>query len=193
VLLRGGTVTTGGASYVEDMSEDTFATALAENVYTPDLDNPFRGRRSVVKQSVTKQLKEQKKLRKLLLSSFNAKLQKLYSRFIFALGKIASVQDLQISNVDLEKLILWLSYFADSQPDRKNFHIALSGFRRDATSRSVKYIYLETLRTIHELLSAHSSSPALKELRIVIGEIIKTVDEFNDAFVNTLGKLRAFR
>lgn len=175
----------GGASLDITTADDSdIRTALA------DENNPFKGRTQSTRKSITKQLNQKEQLRKQLFAVLNSQLKDQYNKFKFVLGTIGKKLGGEIElSLDLELFIRQLQNFSDSQPDRKDIHIALSGYRKDLGTTWVKHQYMENLYAISEAaakLADTKNGKYFSELKSVVDGIINVVLEFNKNFTGAL-------
>jgi hypothetical protein len=173
-----------------DPSEASFADMADDVSWTDSSKSPFIGRTQSYRHSISKQLRDQKKYRNLLFSDFNSQIKANYAQFINALAKISGKVGGEIQTTDkLALFIRLLNNFAKIQPERKNLHIALSGYRSDSASNYIKYQYMDYLDILKEeaqSLSNGSGGQYFREIATILKNLIKTIDEFNMTFVKSL-------
>jgi hypothetical protein len=153
---------------------------------------PFEGRREPHRRSVEKQLYQQKLYRKQLLVMLNDQIKDAYVRILSTLGLVAKKFGTEIeASPEIEMFLKQLSHWADSQPNRENIHVALSGYRKDSQSMYMKYQYVENLLTLSETLGSMTGvrgSQYFRELKLEIDNLLKLIDEFNDKFTKTMSE-----
>jgi hypothetical protein len=178
----------GGAVSSYDRSYADAAEIATSGSY--DDTNPFSGRLQSDKKSIRKQLDEKTLLRKELFGSLNNKFRDSYAKIKYSLSKIGKKLGSDIeASPELEMFIKQLENFANSQPDRHNMHIALSGYRKDINSEYIKYQFMENLHSISESvkpLIKCKHSDLFKGVKDSVDELIKLVVEFNETFLKTL-------
>jgi len=162
--------------------------SLADAMWEDPSNTPFVGRRNAYRKSVGKQVVEQARFRRILFADFHKMLKQKYQEFVFSLEKLARKLDPSTSAPKVENLIRLLKGFAASQPNKKNLHIALSGYRTDTFSVYNKTQFMEYLHLIMEEAKELSSkkNDGFGEIAKACVDIIKLVDEFNMTFTNTL-------
>lgn len=92
---------------------------------------------------------------------------------------------------ELDLLIKQLNNFANSQPDRENIHIALSGYMRDPVSNFVRYQFIESILAVEEIADeiVHQKQKGyeyVKQISDAIKQLISSVDQFHGAFIQHL-------
>jgi hypothetical protein len=188
---KGGFI--GGDPISMEPSESSFADMVDDATWNDPTASPFSGRTQSYRTSIGKQLKDQRKYRNMLFTDFNVQIKTSYKNIIALIGKISQKVGNEIpTSPKLEKFIRLLVSFSAIQPDKKNLHIALSGFRSDSTSNYVKYQFLDYLDMIKEEadnLSSDSGGMYFKELSNAFGVLIRIIDDFNINFTKTLSEL----
>lgn len=183
---KGGAVTTYGNSYA-DAAEIATSGSYDEN-------NPFRGRLQSDKKSIRKQLDEKTLLRKELFGALNNKFKDSYTKIKYSLAKIGKKLGSSIeASPELELFIKQLENFANSQPDRHNIHIALSGYRKDIESEYIKFRFMENLHTISETavpLITGAQADLFRDVKTHVDGLINLIVEFNATFLKTLTDIR---
>jgi hypothetical protein len=175
--------TKGGAvSYDSSYADDAdMQTAIDKD------QNPFQGRPQSDRKSITKQVDQRTILRKQLFAALNNKFKDHYSKIKFSLSLIGKKLGNKIEvSPELEMLIKQLEYFAESQPDRHNLHIALSGYRKDLNSEYLKYQFMESLYAVSETLAPLASVEAFKDLKMHVDALIKLIVDFNTTFLKSI-------
>lgn len=169
---------------------DSFADAADIDTYTSNVENPFAGRPQAAKRSVIKQISDKQQLRKQLFLTLNQKIKADYDKIKLSLAHISRKIGGEIELCpELDVFVRQLNNFADSQPDKQNIHIALSGYRTDIESTFVKYQFMENLYAISESandLLACKGGQAFKEIKDAVDTLTHNVEEFNATFLNTL-------
>jgi hypothetical protein len=180
---KGGMYKRGG------YEKNSFAEMVSDGMYKSK-KSLFKGRSHANRNSIQSQLQTQKRHKKQALSAFDKQLKTRYNTIINDLGRIGKRIGSQIPvSDDLRVFIRGLGYFEGVQPDRKNLHKALSGYRVDIMSEYVKHDYVASLETIQESLSKLVSSEggsSFKDLNSSIGYLLNDVKQFNDTFANVL-------
>ncbi|MGL5935429.1 MAG: hypothetical protein ACRCZI_07375 [Cetobacterium sp.] len=186
---RGGEISGGNQGGASNLDIST-ADDSDIRTMTADENNPFKGRTQSSRKSITKQISDKAQLRKQLFAILNQQLNDRYVKFKYLLGTIGKKIGGEIDlSIDLELLMRQLNNFANSQPDKKDIHIALSGYRKDLGTTWVKHQYMENLQGISEACAKMSGTKHGKlfaELKGCVDEIIDVVMEFNKNFVNAL-------
>jgi hypothetical protein len=186
---RGGFV--GGSSIGE--YDESFADAADVASKVASEDNPFKGRPQSQRKSITKQLDQKKQLRKGLFVTLNTKIKDSYTKIKFALSKLGKKIGNEVDlTPELDMFVRQLDNFSKSQPDRKDIHVALSGYRKDVGTSWVKHQFMENLyaisETIEPLVSAKSGS-LFKDIKVEVDQLINLVAEFNETFTNTMSNI----
>jgi hypothetical protein len=183
---KGGMYKRGG------YEKNSFAEMVSDGMYKSK-KSLFKGRSHANRNSIQSQLQTQKRHKKQALSAFDKQLKTRYNTIINDLGRIGRKIGSQIPvSDDLRVFIRGLGYFEGVQPDRKNLHKALSGYRVDIMSEYVKHDYVASLETIQESLSKLVSSEggsSFKDLNSSIGYLLNDVKQFNDTFANVLTEI----
>jgi hypothetical protein len=162
----------------------------AEMSLQSENDNPFKGRPESNRKSIAKQLEQKKYLRKQLFAVLNQQIKDKYNDLKFSLSKIAKKIGSSIEvSPELESFVKQLANFSNSQPDRKDIHIALSGYRKDMSSEWVKHQYMENLYAIAEaadMLAKSKNGEVFKDVKNCVDSLIDVILEFNANFAKTL-------
>ena len=164
-----------------------FAQLVSDSLYR-DPTSVFKGRRHADKQSIGRSLNKRTVYREKLFSALNQQIQDCYNHIISELYKIGKKigSDIPITDT-LRSFVRQLGYFSGVQPDRKDLHIALSGYRRDVNSEYVKHDFLKSLDTLKDAAdSVASGSTYFKNVSSAIHRLIKIIDDFNSTFTKTL-------
>lgn len=179
-------VYTGGDS---DLTP-SFADMADQATYVYSSDSPFKGRTQSYRKSVSKQIRDKDLYRKQLFVAFNGQIKEKYVRIKHSLGLLGKKIGSEIElTPELDLFIKQLSNFANSQPDKQNLHIALSGYKKDVNSAFVKHQFMENLLGLSECLDdllKMSNSSLLKDIKVNIDALVKDVDDFNDTFTKSL-------
>jgi len=187
----------GGDIISMEPSESSFADMVDDANWSDPTSNPFSGRSQSYRSSVGKQLKDQRKYRNMLFADLNVKIKANYRNIISIIGRISQKVGGEIQpSPKLEKFIRLLVSFSKIQPDKKNLHIALSGYRSDSTSNFIKYQfldYLDILKEESDNLSRESGGMYFKELANAFHELIRLIDDFNIVFTKSLSELHIVR
>jgi len=178
------------ASYLEKKRggfDDTFGDMTDDSTWSESVPTPFDGRTQSYRNSISKQIKEQHKYKKLLFNDFNRQIKASYMEIIFILDKISKKFTTDLSNpTEVEEFIRLLNSFARTQPERSDIHLALSGHKSDSTSLYVKNQYMDYLYNISEelqkLVSTRKLNESYSSLLNAFNKLIKTVDDFNINF-----------
>lgn len=169
-----------------------FAQMISDGMYK-DLDSIYQGRRQSQKKSITTQLKNRESFREKLFQDLNHQIKNSYNNIILDLYKIGKKIGSEIPVTDkLHTFIRQLSYFAEVQPDRKNLHKALSGWRQDVKSEYVKHDFIRSLETVASAssdLSSGISGSYFKNIEASIHKLIKIITDFNETFTKTLTEI----
>jgi hypothetical protein len=140
------------------------------------------------RKSVGLQMKEHEHFRKMLFVDLKKLLRSHYQKIIenvsFITKKIGN--EIPISN-DLYKFVKRFEEI--ESPDRENLHIALSGYRKDVTSRHIKNVFMASLHAINKSLEPLKTGPQgqkFREIQDSISQLIKSIDDFSDKFVKSI-------
>lgn len=176
-----------------DIGEVSYASMVDDTTWRDPTNTPFQGRTQSYRRSVEKQIREQKKFRDMIFHDFNSKLRKHNEGIAYAVGIIAKKIGNEIpSTPQLEQFIKLIRGFADTQPNRKNIHLALSGYRTDALSSYTKFRYLDYAKNLIEECNTHSKGKGgeyFRELGTQIKNLVNSVDTFTRSFTETLSKV----
>ena len=166
-----------------------FADMVSDSLYRED-GGVFKGRIHADRKSIGRTLHKRDVYREKLFSSLNQHLRNCYNQIITELYKVGKKIGTEIKISDtLRAFIRQLGYFSGVQPDRRNLHKALNGYRRDVNSEYVKHDYLKSLESVKDAASTLASSDGgayFKNIESSIARLIKVVDDFNDTFTKTL-------
>ena len=164
-----------------------FAQLVSDSLYR-DPTSVFKGRRHADKQSIGRSLNNRTVYREKLFTALNQQIHDCYNHIISELYKIGKKigNDIPITDT-LRSFVRQLGYFSGVQPDRKDLHIALSGYRHDVNSEYVKHDFLKSLDTLKDAAdSVASGSTYFKNVSSAIHRLIKIIDDFNSTFTKTL-------
>jgi hypothetical protein len=166
-----------------------FAEMISDGLYR-NTDSVFQGRRNAQKGSITTQLKTRERHREKLFQTLNHQIQTCYNNIILELYKIGKKIGSEVPVTDkLHYFIRQLGYFSDVQPNRKNLHKALSGYRQDVKSEYVKHDFIRALETVSSAssdLASGSGGNYFKSLSSTINKLTKVISDFNETFTKTL-------
>ena len=137
-----------------------------------------------------KQINQKKELRKQIFITLNGQIRNIYDKIKYSLSIIGKKIGNEIElTPELDLFIRQLNNFAESQPDRQNIHIALSGYRKDINSTFVKYQFMENIEALSEIaqmLIDKKNGQIFKDVKTNVDNLIHLVDEFNKVFTDTL-------
>jgi hypothetical protein len=183
----------GYAGGAIDEFSPSFADA-ADIETSATMDGPFKGRPQAGRKSIGKQIDEKKHLRQQLFVVLNSQIKHDYDKIKYSLANIGQKIGGEIDlSPELDVFIRQLNNFAESQPDRQNIHIALSGYRTDISSTFVKWQFMENLYAITESAAALVTGKAgsiFKDVKDSIDSLIKAVNNFNETFTGTLSDIQ---
>lgn len=169
-----------------------FADMVSDSLYR-DRDSVFKGRNHADKRSVGRTLHKQSVYREKLFSSLNQQIRDCYNVIITDLYKVGKKIGGEIKITDsLRLFIRQLGYFSGVQPDRKDLHKALSGYRKDVKSEYVKHDFiksLETLKDASKSAAVDNNNIYFKNLDASISKLIKVIDDFNSTFTKALSEV----
>lgn len=186
---RGGIA--GGSKIGE--FDSSFADAADIATMASAEDNPFKGRLQSSRKSITKQLNQKAQLRKGLFIALNDQIKDRYTKLKFSFAKLGKKIGSEVDlTPELDMFIRQLDNFSACQPDRKDIHVALSGYRKDVGSTWVKHQFMENLYAISETAEALVNSKngsIFKDIKADVDSIIDLVVEFNKTFTNTMSDI----
>jgi hypothetical protein len=166
-----------------------FADMVDDALYR-DGDSVFKGRRHADKRSIGRTLHKSEVYRVKLFTTLNQQIHDSYDKIITELYKIGKKIGGEIKITDtLKAFIRQLGYFSGVQPDRKDLHIALSGYRRDVKSEYVKHDFIKSLETLKDAADSSTSGTGgaqFKNISAAIHHLITVIDDFNTTFTKTL-------
>src|SRR6476661_3599745 len=174
----------GGAIMGDSLADDA---ALASN---ESLDGTTYGRSFTGQKRISKQIEQKRVLRKQLFATLNNQIKEHYKKLQYSLSVLGKKigNDVELTP-ELTTFVNQLSRFAESQPDRKNLHIALSGYRTDPSSEYVKYQFMENLYAISESadpLAKQKYGTSFRDVKNIVDSIIQLIIEFNATFTKSL-------
>ena len=73
--------------------------------------------------------------------------------------------------------------------DQENFHIILTGYRRDAYAKDMRNKFIETLNTLSKAAASLSSGPGgslFTTVKTAVDNIVSIVDQFKDKFLKAV-------
>jgi hypothetical protein len=164
-----------------------FASMVSDSLYKKD-NGVYTGRVHANKRSLTTELRTKEVLRERLFATLNTKIRNNYNSIISDLYKVGKKigNDIKISD-DLRMFIRQLGYFSGVQPDRKDLHKALSGYRKDVNSQYVKHDFMKSLESIIEACSSDLMKYSeIKSLANSIEHLLNDIDTFNNTFTKAL-------
>jgi hypothetical protein len=178
----------GGGEFDSSFADDADAAT-----YTDATPTVFKGRPQSSRTSISKQIRDKAQLRKQLFSVFNNQVKSHYDKIKYSISCIGKKIGGEIPLTQkLDVFIRQLNNFSESQPDKQNMHIALSGYRKDTNSTFVKYQFMENLYAISEAagaLTTEKNGQMFKEIKNSVDALITLVNEFNTTFTNTLSDI----
>ncbi len=140
------------------------------------------------KRSLEYRIEQQKKYRRLIFKDFEKRLQPEYNKIINAVHAIAPFIGNEIPVNDA--LLDFVKVFQNIQEvDQENFHVILTGYRRDAYSKDERNKFLETLNSISRIVSHLSSGPKGEQFRRIkssIDNLVSIIDTFKDKFLKAI-------
>ncbi len=186
------------ASYLEkkkggyNIGEVDFASMVDDATWQDNTNSPFDGRTQSYRKSVGKQIHEQEKYRNMVFSDFNKQLKDKYQSIVYVLEKLSGKVGTEIQpSPELERFIRLIHGFGEIQPNRKDLHKALSGYKTDALSNFTKFQYLDYLDHLlneAKALSSGKGGELFATLAKCFSDLISTVDDFNKNFVNAISE-----
>jgi len=189
---KGGYESDAGNDYAGGDDGMGFADMVSDSLYR-DRDSVFKGRNHADKRSVGRTLHKQSVYREKLFSSLNQQIRDCYNVIITDLYKVGKKIGGEIKITDsLRLFIRQLGYFSGVQPDRKDLHKALSGYRKDVKSEYVKHDFiksLETLKDASKSAAVDNNNIYFKNLDASISKLIKVIDDFNSTFTKALSEV----
>ena len=165
-----------------------FAQLVSDSLYQ-DTSSVFKGRRHADKHSIGRSINNRDSYREKLFSALNQQIQDCYNQIITELYKIGKKIGGEIKVTDtLRSFIRQLGYFSGVQPDQKDLHKALSGYRTDVNSEYIKHDFLKSLETLKDAAdsAASGNNPNFKSVSAAVHQLIKVIDDFNTTFTKTL-------
>lgn len=167
---------------------DGYADMVSDTLYRSP-DGVFKGRRFANQNSIGTELHKRNVYRERLFGTLYNEIQMCYNQIISELYKVGKKIGNEIVVSDkLRMFIRQLGYLAGTQPDKKDLHKALSGFRRDVNSEYIKHDFLKALDAVRDATSELSESNGgyFKNIENSITRLIKVIDDFNDTFTKAL-------
>ena len=188
-LSKKGGVMGGDHSVGEDDGFSFGANLLDDNMYN-EAENVYSNRRHATNRSIERTLANKDKTKKKLFQMLNNQIKSRYNKITIELSKIAKKMghDIKI-NDSIHTFMRQLSYFDGVQPDRKNLHKALSGYRLDTRSQYIKNDYVTSLYTLSDAAdecAKGTGSSAFKELSNALDDLIELIDGFNKNITKSL-------
>jgi hypothetical protein len=143
------------------------------------------------KTALSRRIKKQKKFRDILFVDFNKSIKDQYTKIIVTLNKIIPKIGKEIEIND--KLDTFIKRFMEwKNPEKENIHLALSGFRKDATSRYEKNEYMAALQVLADSvkpLEKEKHGQLFTELHRHLEGLMKLIDDFNDTFLKAITQI----
>lgn len=156
-----------------------------------DPDYNVAGRRFLGKKSLSRKIHEQDKARDMLFYDLNKLIQTHYQKIVAAAYKLAPKLGNEVPLSDA--LDNFITRFNDIEgADRENLHKALSGYRKDITSKYVKGRFMDGLEVLVESITPLEKGPGGEYFRIIkksVEQLIMAIDNFNDVFVKALTEI----
>jgi hypothetical protein len=166
-------------------SDDSFADMVSDGMSSVD-DSVYQGRKYSKRKAIQSQLKNSTKFRKTLFADLDSQLKSHFEIIIDAVNRIGRKLGSDIPNsAEVESFIKNMVYLSESTPDRKDLHEALSGYRKDATSRYVKSEFLDRLyavRTVSKQCANGHGGQLFIGVADAVGKLIELINMFNDDF-----------
>lgn len=147
----------------------------------------------VQENSLGKRIERQSKFRDQLFKDFNDNLLVAYRRIVAAASDIGpKIGDtIPISN----ELADFIKTFSEmDMADRENFHIVLTGYMRDASSRDLSNRFLSSINVLHhhlEKLQSTKSAAEFREMNDAIMNLKTLVTDFNTKFLSAITEVAA--
>ncbi len=145
------------------------------------------------RKSLSLQMQENRRFRQLLFKDLKLLLQDNFQKIVDSVNSITRMigSEIPVSD-DLYKFVVRFGQI--ESPDRENLHMALSGYRKDLTSKHVKSTFIASLRAVHatlEPLKAGPHGPKFKAIQDAFSVLIKSIDDFGDKFVKSMTEIPA--
>ncbi len=147
----------------------------------------------VQENSLGKRIERQSKFREQLFKDFNDNLLVAYRRIVAAAAGIGpKIGDtIPISN----ELADFIKAFSEmDMADRENFHIVLTGYMRDASSRDLSNRFLSSINVLHhhlEKLQATKNAAEFREMNDAIMNLKTLVTDFSTKFLSAITEVAA--
>jgi hypothetical protein len=185
---KGGQIRGGGE--VDDLDGFSFGAVSVEDMMYSESENVFSNRRHASKRSIENTIKGKDRTKKKLFTLLNNQIKSCYNKITMELSKIAKKMgnDIKI-NDSIHTFMRQLSYFNGVQPDRKNIHKALSGYRLDAKSQYIKHDFITSLYTLSDAANEcakGTGSSNFRDLSKSLDDLIELIDGFNKNITNSL-------
>jgi hypothetical protein len=180
--------------YLETKMKSGGGTALED--YSYDLEEATErelgvSRGYMSRTSMSLQMKEHQHYRRMLFEDFKKLLRGHFQQITESVNSISRKigTEIPISD-DLYKFVVRFGQI--ESVDRENLHMALSGYRKDVTSKHIKNTFMASLRATHNSLESIKSGPQgqrFKDIQDSISQLIKSIDNFSDKFVKSLTEI----
>lgn len=143
------------------------------------------------KKTLSKQIKQKDKFRKLLLQDFKKVLQNHYQSIVTAAHKISSEIGSSIPVTD--DLEVFVAYFSTLETlDKTNLHVALSGYSKDVESKEVRAKFMDKYSMVSQSLEPLLKGPSgqhFKAIQNAIDSMIKSIDDFADKIIGAITEI----
>jgi len=153
-----------------------------EEIYREDPDD--RMHRHTGRTSLQKQIRKQSKKREELFSDFKKLLRDRYQQLVDAVSVVPKKIGSSIPASD--ELGDFITFYRDLQdPQREDVHLALSGYRKDLSSKTLRTSILSSLKSVSaslEPLKSGASGSDFKAIQNAVHALAKTIDDFGDKY-----------
>ena len=185
---KGGRIMVGGSS--DDLDGFSFGALAIDDLMYKDADNVYSNRRHSTSRSIERTLQQKQLTKKKLFRLLNNQIKSHYNKITIELSKIAKKMGNEIKiNDSVHTFMRQLSYFKGVQPDRKNLHKALSGYRLDTKSQYIKSDFITSLYTLSDAANEcakGTGSSSFRELSKALDDLIELIDGFNKNITKSL-------
>jgi hypothetical protein len=181
-------VNTGGATMLGGGDDLGFANLISDSMHKSD--GVYEGRKYTNKTSLNTIIHNKTIERNAIFKTLNGKIHDCYNIIITDLSKIGKKigNEIPISE-ELRLFVNQLGYLSGVQPDKKNIHIALSGYRKDINSQYIKHDFIKSLESIVESSGHLIKYNDIKSLVSNINKLLSTIDNFNNNNVKALSEI----
>jgi len=159
---------------------------------TYNIDTPAESSRYTGNAAMSRQIREQQKTRTAAFDAFNKILKQHYTAIIKAVSNMSKRIGSDIPVTDT--LGEFVRVFSDiDAPDRKDVHLAICGFRMDATSRHVKARFMSGLKASSAILAKLASGKGgqhAKAAQTAVQALITAIDHFNDKTLKSVTDIK---